>query len=200
MPTRTHTYHLLVPWPSQHWGVHIGQKLKTEQNGVMSLVLQYLQELWTGRISYYGLSSLGTETPDPAPCWLLQKRLLYCRKSGEWSNEAYKCPTPSTSLCQTHCTVACCLGKRWRESVCTCSPPALSAENPPFDWEMQMYFKLLLPWLNGLYRSIVSVAPQGDHLLSNTRYTPADKAGRKKPLWNFSFGREMSAAFCLRLT
>lgn len=45
MLTRTHTYGLLVPWPSQHWGVQSGQKLKMGQNGVMSLVLQYLQEL-----------------------------------------------------------------------------------------------------------------------------------------------------------
>lgn len=42
-----------------------------------------------------------------------------------------------------------------------------------------MYFKLLLPWLNCLYRSIVSVVPRSVYFLSNTCYSPAGKFGRK---------------------
>ena len=51
------------------------------------------------------------------------------------------------------------------------SCPVLS--NSPFESEIEMYFKLLLPWLNCLCRSIASVIPRSDYLLSNTCYNPA---------------------------
>lgn len=124
--TRTYAYCLLVPWPCPrsalvhvHWAK---AKDCAEHCVVPCLAISVWGMNWEEQILWY--SSLGTEIPDPAPCWLLQKSL--CNgKSGERSHVDYKYPTPSISLWVAHCKgkfpVIWYMGKRCGKSSLTSS-------------------------------------------------------------------------------